>query len=102
MHIKKGDNIIVISGADKGKTGKVVKAFPAKNQVVIEGVNVRKKHQKPKRSNQKGQTVDKTFPVHASNVAIADPSSGKASRVGKKLVGESFVRIARKSGATLD
>ncbi len=101
MRIKKGDNVIVISGSDKGKTGKVLKAFPVEGTVVVEGVNMHKKHSRAGRTDQKGQVVDKTMPIHASNVAVLDPSSGKATRVGKKLIGEKYIRIARKSGATL-
>ena len=101
MHIKKGDNIIVISGASKGKTGKVIKSFPDRSMVIIEGVNVRKKHQRPQRSNQKGQVIEKTNPIHASNVAIADPANGKPSRVGIKIVGEKRVRVTKKSGSSL-
>lgn len=101
MHIKKGDSVIVISGADKGKTGKVVKAFPALGKVIVEGVNVRKKHQRARRSDQKGQIIEKATPINASNVLVADPSSGKPSRVGTKVVGEKRVRISKKSGSTL-
>lgn len=101
MRIKKGDNIIVISGKDKGKTGKVETALPKLNRVVIAGVNVQKRHQRPRKSGQKGQIVEKAQPIHVSNVMIADPKSGKPSRVGKKLVGEKWVRVAKKSGATL-
>jgi large subunit ribosomal protein L24 len=101
MKIKKGDNIIVITGKDKGKTGKVLRALPALNMVIVDGVNKRKKHQRPSRSNQKGQVVEKMMPVNVSNVMIVDPTSGKPTRVGKKLVGDKMVRISRKSGATL-
>ena len=91
----------MLSGSDKGKKGKILKSFPVIGKVLVEGVNVHKKHQGPRRSDQKGQVVEKPMPVNASNVAVVDPSSGKATRVGKKLVGEKFVRIAKKSGATL-
>jgi large subunit ribosomal protein L24 len=70
MHIKKGDNVIVITGKDKGKSGKVVKAFPKKDQVLIEGVNVKKKNKKATRSNQKGQIIEIAFPIHVSNVKV--------------------------------
>ena len=93
---------MVMTGKDKGKTGKVLRAFPARNLVIVDGVNKKKKHQKPSRSNQKGQVLDKMMPINVSNVMIVDPTTSKASRVGKKLVGERFVRISRKSGATLD
>ena len=101
MHIKKGDNVIVISGASKGKTGKVIKSFPDRSMVIVEGVNVRKKHQRPQRSNQKGQVIEKANPIHVSNVAIADPANGKPSRVGIKMVGEKRVRVTKKSGSSL-
>ena len=96
MKIKKGDNIIVIAGKDKGKTGKVVMSFPKDNKVLVEGVNMQKKHQKARKSGTKGQIIEKAMPVNVSNVAIND--SGKAARVGKKLVGEKFVRINKKTG----
>lgn len=68
MHVKKGDIVTVISGKDKGKSGKILKAMPRENRVVVEGVNIRKKHQRPTKSNQKGQIIDRTLPIHASNV----------------------------------
>ncbi len=96
MKIKKGDNIIVIAGKDKGKTGKVVMSFPKDNKVLVEGVNMQKRHQKARKSGTKGQIVDKAMPINASNVAVSD--SGKAARVGRKLVGDKFVRINKKTG----
>lgn len=69
LHIKKGDTVIVKAGNDKGKTGKVTKVFPKLDMVLVEGVGMHKKHQKPKREGQKGQIIDKQFPIHASNVA---------------------------------
>lgn len=68
MHVKKGDTVKVITGADKGKTGKVVHAFPQKDKVVVEGVNVKKHHERPRRAGQKGQIVDRAMPLHISNV----------------------------------
>lgn len=102
MNIKKGDTVIVITGTDKGKKGKVLKAFPVEMRIVVEGVNMKKKHQRPSKSNQKGQVIERTLPIHVSNVMVVDPSSGKGSRVGKKMIGEKRVRIARKSGSTLE
>jgi len=98
MKIKKNDNVIVIAGKDKGKTGKVVKALPEKNMIVISGVNMRKKHQRPQKSGQKGQIIEKTLPIHVSNAMIIDPSTGKRSRIGKKMVGDRYVRVSKKSG----
>lgn len=83
MKIKKGDNIIVIAGKDKGKTGKVLSAFPKENKVLVEGINIVKKHQKAKKSGSKGQIIDKNMPIDASNVMIN--IDGKRARIGKKL-----------------
>ncbi|OGG47564.1 50S ribosomal protein L24 [Candidatus Kaiserbacteria bacterium RIFCSPHIGHO2_01_FULL_49_13] len=101
MKIKKGDNIIVIAGKDRGKTGKVLRALPREDRVVIEGVNVRKRHQRANRAGQKGQIIEKSLPVHVSNVMIIDPKSGKQTRIGKEKKGDRFVRVAKKSGTTL-
>ena len=101
MKIRKGDNVKVIAGKDRGKTGTVKQAFPKKNMILIDGVNIKSKHQKARRSGQKGQIVKKSFPIHISNVMIVDPKTGKQSRVGKKKVGEKMTRIARKSGSAL-
>lgn len=98
MKIKKNDNVIVITGKDKGKTGKVIKALPDRDMVVIAGVNIKKKHQRPQKSGQKGQMVEKTLPIHVSNVMILDSSTGKRSRIGMKLIGDKYVRISKKSG----
>ncbi len=68
MHIKKGDNVILLAGKDKGKKGKVVRAMPRENKVVIEGLNILKKHQRARKTNEKGQVIDVAMPVHASNV----------------------------------
>lgn len=99
MKIKKGDNVIVIAGKDKGKTGKVLKAIPAESKVLVENVNVLKKHRKARRSGEKGQILEIAMPVHVSNVAIA--IDGKPSRVGKKEVGGKMVRIDKKTGKTI-
>ena len=96
MKIKKGDSIIVIAGKDKGKTGKVLVAYPRDNKVLVEGVNISKKHQRAQKSGAKGQIIDKTMPINVSNVVIND--NGKRARVGKKLIGDKFVRINKKTG----
>jgi large subunit ribosomal protein L24 len=72
MHIKKGDTVKILSGDDKGKTGKVVKAFPADGKILIEGMNMIKKHERGKRQDQKGQIVERAMPMHASKVAKTD------------------------------
>jgi|SRR3989344_3128690 len=99
MHIKKGDNIIVISGKDRGKTGKVLKALPRAERVVVDGVNMRKKHERPRRTNQKGQIVEFAAPIHVSNVMIADVKTGKRTRVGVVIEKGKKTRVAKKSGA---
>ena len=99
MKIKSGDNIIVIAGKDKGVTAKVLKAFPRENKVLIEGVNMRKKHKRSNKQDGKGQILDFATPVHVSNVMIVE--GGKRARVGKKLVGEKYVRVNKKTGKTL-
>ena len=70
MHVKKGDNVIVLAGKDKGKTGKILKAFPKEDKVLVEGVNAKKIHQRPKKSGQKGSIIEKNFPIHVSNVKL--------------------------------
>ena len=69
LKIKKGDTVVVLTGNDKGKSCKITAVFPKENLVVVEGVGMRKKHQKPRREGQRGQIIDKQFPIHASNVA---------------------------------
>ncbi len=69
QHVKKGDAVYVLTGNEKGKTGKVLRVFPKLDMVLVEGVGMRKKHQKPRREGQKGQIIDKHFPIHISNVA---------------------------------
>ena len=70
MHVKKGDNIIVLAGKDKGKIGKILKAFPREAQVLVEGVNIKKVHERAKKSGTKGTIIEKNFPIHVSNVRI--------------------------------
>ncbi|MCC7160733.1 50S ribosomal protein L24 [Candidatus Nomurabacteria bacterium] len=97
MKLKKGDSIIIVTGKDKGKKGKIVHVFPKENKVIVEGLNMVKKHQRPRKSGEKGTIKDIEMPINASNVMIIDPKTGKASRVGKKEVGDKMVRVARKS-----
>lgn len=94
MKIKKGDNVIVKTGKDKGKKGVVVRAFPKTNQVLVEGVNVHKKHERAKTRGGKGAVVEKPFPINVSNVMATD-SKGKATRLETKTVGTKKVRVAK-------
>ena len=102
MKIKKGDKVIVITGKDKGKTGEVVKAMPKENKVIVSGINMAKRHQKPSQENA-GGIISKEMPIHVSNVALIDPKSGKATRVAMRLEeGGRKVRIAKRSGDAID
>ena len=78
MHVKKDDKVIVLSGKDKGKTGTVTKSFPKENKIIVSGVNVLKVHQKPRKSGEKGQIIDKTMPIHVSNVKKVEGKIAKA------------------------
>ena len=98
MKLKKGDNVIIIAGKDKGKKGKIVAVLTGKDKVIVEGLNMVKKHQRPKKTGEKGVKLDVAMPIHASNVQILDPKTGLRTRIGKKKVGDKMVRIARKSG----
>src|SRR5437868_5726469 len=100
MNIRKGDKVIVITGKDKGKSGVIDRALPAQNKVLISGVNVRKVHQRPRKGGEKGQTIEKNFPIHVSNVMIVD-SSGKRTRVKKSIVDGKKIRIGKKSGSAI-
>jgi len=84
MHIKKGDNVKVLTGKDKGKTGKVLRALPREERVIIEGVNVQKRHERARRANQKGQVVERPAPIHVSNVMLADQAAGRPVRAVRK------------------
>lgn len=70
MHIKKGDTVVILAGKDKGKTGKVTMSMPKIGKVIVDGINMTKRHQKPRKQGQKGQMIDKAMPIHSSNVAI--------------------------------
>ncbi len=98
MKLKKGDNVIVIAGKDRGKKGLVVRVLPGVNRIVIDGVNVVKKQRRARRRDEKGTIIDVSMPIHASNVMIVDPKSGKQTRLGKKKMGDKFIRVAKKSG----
>lgn len=98
LHIKKGDNVIVIAGNDKGKTGKVLSVVPAENRAVVEGVNLVSKHTKPSSQAPQGGIIKREAPINVSNLSLIDPKSGKATRVGYKEVDGKKIRYAKKSG----
>ncbi len=102
MKIKKGDKVIVISGKDRGKTGTVSVALPSRNLVLIEGVNLKKRHQKPRGRNvRRGQILEKALPIHVSNVMMVDPKTGKGTRVGITRTKGKRVRVTKKSKSEL-
>ena len=98
LHIKKGDTVYVNAGNDKGKTGKVLSVAPAENRAIVEGVNLVSKHTKPNSKAPQGGIIKQEAPIHVSNLSLIDPKSGKATRVGYKMVDGKKVRYAKKSG----
>ena len=102
MRIHKGDTVRVMTGKNKGRTAEVVRAIPAKNQVIVEGVNVAKRHSKPTRATQQGGIIDKFMPLDVSNVAVVCKACDKPSRIGYRVEDDGEkVRICKKCGATL-
>lgn len=101
MNLIAGDKVIVIAGADKGKVGVIQKVYPKLNKVVVENVNVRKKHKKPTQANPEGSIVEVYAPIDASNVMIVDPKTKKPTRIGHKVVKGKKVRVTKASGTVL-
>lgn len=102
MKIKKNDTVIVISGADKGKSGKVLHVLRGVNRVLIEGINMKKRHERSRRQGQKGQIIEKPGTIHASNVMLLDPKSNVRTRISISRESGKAVRIAKKSGAVIE
>ena len=102
MKIKKDDQVVVIAGKDKGKKGKVLKVFPKENRVIVEGVNVQTKHQKPNAQMQQAGIMHREGAIDASNVMVWDNKAKAPARVGYKIENEKKVRISKKSGEILD
>ena len=102
MHVKKGDKVAVLSGKDKGKQGTILEAYPKKERVLVEGVNMVKIHAKPSQDNPQGGILNQEAPIHVSNVLPIDPKSGEPTRVGYEVKDGKKVRIAKKSGEPLD
>jgi large subunit ribosomal protein L24 len=96
MNIKKGDNIKIIAGKDRGKTGKVLRVFPERNRIAVEGINLYKKHSKPKRQGEKGEVVEIMRPFHISNAQIICSSCKQPTRVGNRFEGTVKVRYCKK------
>ena len=103
LHVKKDDTVFVITGKDKGKKGRVIAAYPRENRVLVEGVNLVKKHAKPSQKNPQGGILSQEASIHVSNVMLVDPRSGQPTRVGYKVLDNGKkVRVAKKSGEVID
>ena len=99
--VKKGDKVVVRTGRDKGREGEILKVMPKENRAIVQGVNVVQRHTKPSQTNE-GGILSKEAPIHISNLALVDPSTGKATRVGfKTLEDGTKVRVAKGSGETI-
>ena len=99
--IRKGDKVVILTGKDKGRSGEVLQVMPKEDRAVVRGINVVKRHQRQTASQEAG-IITKEAPIHLSNIAIADPKDGKPTRVGFKVDGDKKVRVAKRSGATID
>ena len=99
--IRKGDKVVVLAGKDKGRTGEVLRVLPKEDRALVRGINVVVRHQRQSQS-QEGGLIRKEAPIHLSNIAIADPKDGKPTRVGFKVEGDKKVRIAKRSGETIN
>ena len=96
MKVKKGDSVLIISGKDKGRTGKITKAMPKSLKVLVEGINLKKKHVRPKREGEKGQVVEIPMALDISNIKIICPKCGKVTRIGYKIEKDTKKRICKK------
>jgi len=101
LKIKTGDTVLVTAGDHKGSEGKVMRIIREKNKAIVEGVNLVKKHEKPSAASPQGGISEKEAPIHISNLALKDPKSGEATRVGYKMEGDKKVRFAKKSNQVL-
>ena len=98
MKIHKDDTVLIISGKDRNKKGKILDVFAKEGRIVVEGANIQKKHIRPKKSGEKGQIVQKSAPISVSNVKLICPKCGKATRVGSKIEGKKKYRVCKKCG----
>lgn len=105
LHVRKGDIVLILAGNERGKRGKVLKVYPERNRVVVEGIAFMKRHQKPNQKMVKGGIVERERPIHASNVMVIDPKTDEPTRIGHRtlIVDERRVRVrvSKKSGETL-
>jgi len=102
-HVRKGDTVMVVAGKERGKRGRVLRVIPEKNRVVVERVNMIKKHQRPTQRIRQGGIIEREGPIHLSNVMLLDPTSGKPTRIGMRVLSDGKkARVARKSGEIID
>ena len=101
MKLKKGDNVVVLSGNDKGKTGEILKVIPSTQKVIVKDVNIRKKHIKPRKAGEEGGIIPSEYPIHSSKVNVVCPKCQKATRVGYIIENGEKSRICKKCGAKL-
>jgi large subunit ribosomal protein L24 len=99
--IRKGDKVVVLAGKDKGRTGEVIRMMPKDDQAVVRGINMVRRHQRQSQT-QEGGIISKEAPIHLSNIAVADPKDGKPTRIGFEVKDGKKVRVAKRSGATID
>jgi large subunit ribosomal protein L24 len=106
LHVKKGDNVLVIAGNDKGKRGRVLAVFPARDRVLVEGINMRTHHEKPTQDNPQGGRLTREAPIHSSNVMVIDPTTDEPTRTGRKRIDEEgggrWARYGKVSGEIID
>ena len=101
MKLKKGDQVEIMAGKDRGKRGKLIRVLVSENRVVVEGANLVKRHQKPRKDGEKGERIERPAPLHVSNVMLVCPETGKPTRIGYRIEGGEKVRISKKSGKVL-
>ena len=102
LRIKKGDKVKILSGRDRGKTGKVLHVYPKKDRALVEGINMVKKHMRKSQQNPRGAMLQKELPIHISNLSLMDPSSGKATRLQTTIAGDgSKQRVSARSKAVI-
>lgn len=99
MKLKKGDTVVIISGKERGKKGKITRVYPGDFRISVEGVGMRKKHRKPTKSGEKGQVIEKQSPLASAKAMFLCPKCGKAARLGYKIAGKNKARICKKCGA---
>lgn len=101
MKVKKGDKVKILSGKDRGSEGKVINSFPEEDRIIVDGINLVKKHRKPRRSGEKGERITKPAPIDASNVQLICPKCGKPTRIGHKITNNEKARICKKCEAEI-